>query len=102
MQSNRVHFHFLYMHQKTVNHCFWYFCDRKMPSSMYARLCTVAASNNRVHALRLLYYCLFTPCIYILLFFTHIPFVVNHIFNTTPPDKLQQYVTYMAEHYRLR
>jgi len=25
------------------------------------------------------------------LFVTHIPFVVNHIINTTPPERLQQY-----------
>jgi len=25
------------------------------------------------------------------LFFTHIPFVVNHTINTTPPERLQQY-----------
>jgi len=24
------------------------------------------------------------------LFFTHIPFVVNHTINTTPPERLQQ------------
>jgi len=27
------------------------------------------------------------------LFFTHIPFVVNHTFNATPPERLQQYLT---------
>jgi len=25
------------------------------------------------------------------LFFAHIPFVVNHTFNATPPERLQQY-----------
>jgi len=25
------------------------------------------------------------------LFFAHIPFVVNHTFNATPTDRLQQY-----------
>jgi len=29
--------------------------------------------------------------VYILLFFVHIPFVVNHTFNTTPPERLQHY-----------
>jgi len=28
--------------------------------------------------------------IYISLFFAHIPFVVNHTFNATPPERLQQ------------
>jgi len=27
----------------------------------------------------------------IVLFFTHIPFVVNHAINATPPERLQQY-----------
>ena len=27
--------------------------------------------------------------IYVLLFFAHIPFVVNHTFNATPPERLQ-------------
>jgi len=26
------------------------------------------------------------------LFFTHIPFVVNHTFHATPPERLQQYL----------
>jgi len=26
-----------------------------------------------------------------LLFFAHIPYVVNHTFNTTPPERLQQH-----------
>ena len=54
---------------------------------MCARLHTVAASNNRDHALKSLYYCLLAP----LLFFAHIPFVVNHTFNATPPERLQQH-----------
>jgi len=37
-------------------------------SSMCAKLRTVAASNNRDHLTRSLYYCLFTPHIYIYLF----------------------------------
>jgi len=32
---------------------------------------------------------LFAPHIWMVLFFTHIPFVVNHTFNTTPPERLQ-------------
>jgi len=35
--------------------------------------------------------CLFTPHIYMLLFFAHIPFVVNHTFNATPLERLQQH-----------
>ena len=40
---------------------------------------------------RSLYYCLFAPHICMVLFFTHIPFMVNHTFNATPPGRLQQY-----------
>jgi len=31
------------------------------------------------------------------LFFTHIPFVVNHTINATPPERLQQYLTLQLE-----
>jgi len=50
----------------------------EIPNSIYAKLCTVAASNNRDHSI--------IACshhVYILLFFAHILFVVNHTFNTT-------------------
>jgi len=32
----------------------------------------------------------FSLHVHILLFFTHIPFVVNHTINATPPERLQQ------------
>ena len=55
---------------------------------------------NRSHARvirdytpRSLYYCLFAPHLCMVLFFTHIPFVVNHTINATPPEKLQQHKT---------
>jgi len=57
---------------------------------MCAKLRTVAASNNRVHMPWSLYYCLFAPHICMVLFFRHIPFVVNYIFDVTPPERLQQ------------
>jgi len=38
-----------------------------------------------------LFYCLFAPHICMVLFFTHIPFLVNHTINATPPERLQQY-----------
>ena len=63
----------------------------EIPSGICAKLCTVAASNNRVHMPWSLYYCLFAPHICMVLFFTHILFVVNHTFNTTPPERLQHY-----------
>ena len=36
-----------------------------------------------------LFYCLFAPHICMVLFFTHIPFVVNHTINATPLERLQ-------------
>jgi len=62
----------------------------EIPSGICAKLRTVAASNNRVHMPWSLYYCLFEPHICMVLFFTHIPFVVNHTINATPPERLQQ------------
>ena len=85
----------------------------EIPRGICAKLRTVAASNNRAHmpwslfayACRYVqsltslvspeiirhdhYYCLFAPHICMVLFFTHIPFVVNHIINATPPERLQ-------------
>jgi len=37
--------------------------------------------------------CLFTPHICMVLFFTHIPLVVNHTINATPPERLQQHAS---------
>jgi len=37
------------------------------------------------------YYCLFAPHIRMVLFLTHIPFVVNYTFKATPPESLQQH-----------
>jgi len=60
-----------------------------IPSGICAELHTVAASNNRIHMPWSLYYFLFAPHICMVLFFTHIPFVVNHTINATPPERLQ-------------
>ena len=65
----------------------------EIPSGMCAKLRTVAASNNRVHMPWSLYYCSFAPHICMVLFFRHIPFVVNHTFNATQPERLQHYHT---------
>jgi len=62
----------------------------EIPSGMCAKLRTVAASNNRVHMPWSLDYCLFTSHIWVM-FFAHIPFVVNHTFNATPIGRLQQH-----------
>ena len=36
--------------------------------------------------------------VYILLFFAHILFMVNHTFNATPPERLQQHLEVFAYH----
>ena len=83
----------------------------EIPSGMCAKLRTVAASNNRDHARNLssrtlvvtfnrshrqsyhiaLSLLLAHAYICMVLFFTHIPIVVNHTINATPPERLQQY-----------
>jgi len=63
----------------------------EIASGMCAKLRTVAASNNRVHMPWSICYCLFAPHICTVLFFTHIPFVVDNTINATPPERLQQY-----------
>jgi len=62
----------------------------KIPSGMCAKLRTVAASNNRDHASQSLLLLLARATFIMVLFFAHIPFVVNHTFNATPPERLQQ------------
>jgi len=90
----------------------------EIPSGMCAKLRTVAASNNRDHASQshfayashhvqsfTRYYgqsfhvaiSLIIACslhAYIFLFFTHISFVVNNTINTTPPERLQLYMSW--------
>jgi len=58
----------------------------EIPSGIFAKLHTVT-----VHTPWSLYHCLFAPHVCMLLFFTHIPFVVNHTINATPPERLQQH-----------
>ena len=48
-------------------------------------------SITRDYTPRSLYYCLFAPHICMVLFFTHIPFVVNNTNSATPPERLQQH-----------
>jgi len=53
---------------------------------------------DRAYTPRSLYYCLFAPHICMVLFFTDIPFVVNHTINATPPERLQQREVLLATH----
>jgi len=48
-------------------------------------------SITRDYTPRSLFYCLFAPHICMVLLFTHIPFVVTHTINATPPERLQHY-----------
>jgi len=52
------------------------------PSSMHVNLHTVAATNNKNHLIKS-HYCWFMLHIYMVLFLTHIPFVVHCALNTT-------------------
>ena len=85
----------------------------EIPRGICAKLHTVAASNNRDHARNLslralvvtvncsqvnigratmsqsLLLLLARATYIMVLFFTHIPFVVNHTMNATPPERLQ-------------
>ena len=69
----------------------WLLLRSEIPSGKCAELRTMAANNSRVHPTRSLYYCLFAPHIWVL-FFAHIPFVVNGAFSATPTERLQQYI----------
>jgi len=96
--------------------CYHILMQLEIPSGMFAKLHTEAASNNRDHATQSLfaYACRYVQSFtsqcrqsfhvaisliiacsrhaYIMvLFFTHIPFVVNHTINATPPERLQQH-----------
>jgi len=59
----------------------------KSLSGKCTKLHTVAASNNRDHPTRSLYYCLFAP--HWVLLFVHISFVVNRTFNVMPTITLK-------------
>jgi len=64
---------------------------------MCAKLRTVAASNNKDHAPQSLLLLLARATYIMVLFFTHIPFVVNHTINATPPERLQQCYTFSGK-----
>ena len=61
------------------------------PSGMYTKLRTVAAENNRDYAPQSLLLLIARATYLMVLFFTHIPFVVNQTINATPPERLQQH-----------
>jgi len=66
-------------------------CHDHSSRTLLLRSIVDIVSITRDYTPRSLYYCLFGPHICRVLFFRHIPFVVNHTFNATPPERLQQY-----------
>jgi len=68
---------------------FWNCCNRKSRAA-YAQSFALWQQATIEFTCHDHYYCLFVPYICMVLFFTHIPFVVNHTINATPPEKLQQ------------
>ena len=95
---------------------YWILLRSEIPSGMCTKLRTVATSNNRDNARNLSYYCLLAisltvacsqslllllarPTHMMVLFFTHIPFVVNHTFNAIPPERLQQHPLLFTTNY---
>ena len=65
-------------------------CDDHSSRTLLLRSLVDIVSITRDYTPRSLFYCLFAPHIWMVLFFTHIPFVVNHTFNTTPSEGWQQ------------
>ena len=68
-------------------------CHDHSPRTLVVAFNSSQVNIGRASTPRSLFYCLFAPHICIIcmaLFFTHIPFVVNHTTNATPPERLQQ------------
>jgi len=66
-------------------------CHDHSSRTLLLRSIVDIVSITRDYTPRSLYYCLFAPHICMVLFFTHIPFVVNHTINATPPESLQHW-----------
>ena len=66
-------------------------CHDHSPRTLVVMFNRSQVNIGRASTPRSLFYCLFAPHVYMVLFFTHISFVVNHTINATPPERLQQY-----------
>jgi len=64
------------------------------PRGKCAKLRTVAASNNRNHTPRSLTFAC-SHHRYVVLFFAHIPFVVNRAFSATPAERFHQHPSFL-------
>jgi len=65
-------------------------CRDHSPRTLVVTFNRSQVNIGRASTPRSLFYCLFASQICTVLFFTHIPFVVNHTINATPPERLQQ------------
>jgi len=66
-------------------------CHDHSSRTLLLRSIVDIVSITRDYTPRSLCYCLFAPHICMVLFFTHIPFVVNHTINATPSERFQQH-----------
>ena len=64
-------------------------CHDHSPRTLVVTFNDSQVNIGRSSTPRSLFHCLFAPHICMVLFFTHIPFVVNHTINATPPERLQ-------------
>jgi len=64
-------------------------CHDHSPRTLVITFNGSQVNIGRASTPRSLFYCLFVPYVFMVLFFTHIPFVVNHTINATPPERLQ-------------
>ena len=67
------------------------FLRSEISSGICTKLHTMAASNNKDHASQSLLLLLARATYIMVLLLAFIPFVVNHTFNATPPESLQQH-----------
>ena len=68
----------------------WFCCDRKSRAAYAQAFALWQQATIEIMRRNLSYYCLFALHICKVLFFTHIPFMVNHTINARPPERLQQ------------
>jgi len=68
-----------------------YCCDRKSWAAYAQSFAPWQQATIDIMCCNLSYYCLLALHICMVLFFAHIPFVVNHTINATPPEELQQH-----------
>jgi len=79
------HMSFALWQQATIE----FTCHDHSPRTLVVAFNRSQVNIGRASTPRSLFYCFFAPHICMVLFFTHIPFVVNHTINATPPERLQ-------------